>query len=767
MKIFYPYNNLIIWLTHLGLLWRMEATLQFATRNIEGLSQLIASTQFNTISGGFEFEDEKLGKGDSEFFEIVFLFMDEMKKEERDVSALQSVLVAKFTQYIELNNEDDFRVRIPDFYGMENLTGFLRKQSGQTIRNDIVVKGLEIVLANSEESPEKEECLLEKKETSDEKNNDLECIYLLICKGLRFIKLDIARIKKHKLIAKNYYLLFLKMLSPFLDELRNNKSENGELKSVERIVREYLNFFGKSESIVSEIFSIFITTNSLFEIVTTELGAYLETNERILELKKLLSIVHSKKEQNSLDKSNLESANRTSDSFNKSSTELLSTNKSEKIKCISNYIEKSSNQPKPAKGHRVIGDKWLLFLLDSIEQHPSRWSEMSTSSAFLRKYASEKLIRKSRFNIDGTKIMINACFDLGLCEKMGSEFKDIDLKGNQIETLGPMFYKTFLEMMILETSGETSLRDQLESHRKGIYRFNGKNFLEAIDYKSYWRIDEFELLHLSMEKSYVRRLIFLAQMQKCLKKTQDKNYRTEAVEDCLKLLRDSWEEPEMLDQYIELASKGNKEDMSQRVRFGTFESFSFCNLDLSVHGNNFGLFSDKNFFRLILRIWQLTILIRVEEASKDVQIFRKKEAQNSNPNLNKKSKKKKKGKKANKKISSNLVNKELEEHLICKMMKQKKETEEDLLKTFDKKFLVEDILYLISLISTHQFDLDFNFLRPRTHKDKPQIWKRRTNLMLKSRLDQPMRNVFLYCGVVLRDLFAIPDFKVSTSGHSK
>lgn len=710
----------------------MNTVIAHSTSNIQKLSKLYEEVVFNKTKGGFDYQDEPLGKGQSEFLEIILSLSKSFSKEKIINSKLDEKIVNKFAEYHAIEKDSDFKIRVPDFYGMENIISFLKDKMDQKLDGNF---GKEIAqkLQNKEN----------KKESADETNslNNLTKLCSIFVVVLNKLRNNLKSIKDYHLFAKNYYLIVLKILDQFIN---SEDTEDPVAKCSTNLISEFLNHFGKIESLLHDIWQIFKDHPKTLSIFYKLLDNFLKEKTRRIDSVKLLSLYDPKNAQKN---------------FPQMTSFLITESKAETIKCIQNYIDVSSKQPTPAKGHRVLGDKWLLLVLNSLQPSTEKhWIQDPTERIFFARYISGKLLKKSKYNFDGSLGLIKSCLELATCDRLTSEYFELDMKGNQAETLAPMFFKNYLDLQMLDTGSRDNLMSICLDNRKKVRRFNTDNLSDVIKEKCFWRMEEIELWSLAVEKSYLRGCLDYLQMEEVFNKFSDKSQHVETLENCIWWLRKSFNNKENMQRYIEHTQEknSNSANMEKRLELGTFDDMRFLNLDLNIDGNDYGLFSDRSFLKLNIRLWQVVVLAVRDKMWTKVVSSRKENSQ-SGQTVNKKKKnknKKKKGKKENQEVV-------VYESAISKKIDLKIKEEEELLSKIDQSELVKEINHLASKINEEKYDFDYFCLRAKIFKNNFTKWKENAQKTTSFRINDNFKLLFKFVSAALSIIFKIETNEVS------
>ena len=691
-----------------------------STSNLGQLVKCVKDVEFNEERGGFEFQNEPVGKGPSEFLEIVLSFTHKFGREEIESCQLDVEICRKFNQFYLLQNEKNLGVRIPEFLGMRNVADFLEKKMEMQLGKDFIHKTIDF---------------LENGQSNDAGNGEelnlYQTVFATFSRSLKYFRDSPQLIKKYKLFAANYFLIVIIGLEPF-SEFANPDDPVGSF--VGKLAQEYLAHFGRKENILAEIWSLFRSRPSMGHLWHSALETLFKTQNRSIDLLKLENLT--------------ESSGQTLN-MQRLTSHLIASSKEKTVECIQVYRDCVKDQPSPAKGHRVPGDEWLVLVLNSLlPANETHWVQCSTRRSLLAYFIAEKVLKKSKYNFDATLALIKSGFKLGALNRLGVEYSGIDMKGNQSETLACLFYKNYLELQILETeSRENLLAVQIDNFRK-VRRFNNENLLKILAEKCFWRMEEIELWGLAVENSYMRGILSLSLMESAMGKLFNKQQELFALENCLWWFRTSFGSTADLRRYVDLEKTANGASFEERLAFGTFSEMRFLNLDLTVPGNDYGIYSDRNVLRLMVRLWQLVVLCLFESRRSRLQSERKKAELASQSGATAKSKKKKK-KKKKKQIKEVTV----EEAQISRDLGAKIQEEEDLIGRIGREHILGEIGHLVSQIVQTKVDLDYFCVRSKIFENNFQKWKASTTRALSNRLNDELKDLFRWVWALLNQIF--------------
>jgi hypothetical protein len=166
-------------------------------------------------------------------------------------------------------------------------------------------------------------------------------------------------------------------------------------------------------------------------------------------------------------------------------------------------------------------------------------------------------------------------------------------------------------------------------------------------------------------------------------------------------------------------------------------------------GNNYGVFSDRRFQQVNLRIWQVAVLVLKDHLWGKVLSARK-EASKKNTNVSKKQKKKnkKKGKKQEQ-------NEQIKESKIYKEFCVGVQEEEEMISKIDKKGLVQEVEYLVGKINDSEHDLDFFCARAKIFKNNFVNWKEKIKEILSLKMEGNLKVILNFVSVALNEIFGM------------
>ena len=89
----------------------MNIVIAHSTLNIKKVTKAIKEIEFNSVKGGFNFQNENLGKGPSEFMELILLLTKSFSSKDISEELLDKEICNKFCEYHLIQQEKDFGVR--------------------------------------------------------------------------------------------------------------------------------------------------------------------------------------------------------------------------------------------------------------------------------------------------------------------------------------------------------------------------------------------------------------------------------------------------------------------------------------------------------------------------------------------------------------------------------------------------------------------------------------------------------------------------------
>ena len=488
----------------------------------------------NKSKGGFRYKKSLLGKGDSEFFEILNTWANHFEPETLLQSGLAHAYIDKFRNYQRVDNIEDLKVKIPDFLGIQNMLKFLKNKMGCQLTQEFwdgLVNELEIENKTEKES-EKEKETEDKEEKETEQNlvkpikedNYLAAVVRDLINNITIFKKTSNPSKNFKYFAQNSLLALLGLVSKTNIGVKANKQ-------VQEWLNLYLTNFGRSCSILDELWPFLNPDCPLSAIFVPELDTFLKEKNRTFDIF-LLQLL---KESNSFPKS----------------THDFKLSPENRETCLKHYIALSEDTAPLAKGHRAPGDVWIRLLINDLnsdnlnQDSPNilvKTQQLSRRhSMLLSKYLSERALAKSPYNFNLTQLKLNTNDFWGLTDQMAHNFQAIDLKGNQIETLSGLFFKTSLELNLTQTEGIDSLESLHRMNIRSESSKNLKNFQSSVLLKTFWRIEEFQLYGRSIEESYLQAIMLLSFAEQQIPMLAgDKQRRVEAFGNCVQLWAQIW-----------------------------------------------------------------------------------------------------------------------------------------------------------------------------------------------------------------------------------